>query len=60
MAKSKNHTAHNQTYKDHRNGIHKPARQRYASLLGVNPKFLRNRRRALKGNRIALAKKAQK
>ena len=59
MAKSKNHTAHNQTRKAHRNGIHKPQRQRYASLLGVNPKFLRNQRRAKKGTRIALAKKAE-
>ena len=60
MAKSKNHTAHNQTKKAHRNGIHKPQRQRYASLLGVNPKFLRNQRRAKKGTRVALAKKAEK
>ena len=60
MAKSKNHTAHNQTRKAHRNGIKKPKRQRYASLLGVNPKFLRNARRATKGTRAALAKKAQK
>ena len=58
MAKSKNHTAHNQNKKAHRNGIHKPKRQRYASLVGVNPKFIRNRRRALKGSRIAAAKKA--
>ena len=48
MAKSKNHTAHNQNKKAHRNGIHKPKRQRYASLQGVDPKFLRNRRRSIK------------
>ena len=60
MAKSKNHTAHNQTRKAHRNGIKKPRRQRYSSLLGVDPKFLRNARRAKKGTRAALAKKAQK
>ena len=60
MAKSKNHTAHNQNKKAHRNGIHKPKRQRYSSSLGVDPKFLRNARRAQKGNRAALAKKAQK
>ena len=61
MAKSKNHTAHNQNKKAHKNGIHKPKRQRYASLLGVNPKFIRNRRRALKGSRKAeQAKSAQK
>ena len=29
MAKSKNHTAHNQTHKQHRNDIHKPKRQCY-------------------------------
>jgi len=60
MAKSKNHTAHNQTRKAHRNGIKKPKRQRYISLQGVNPKFLRNARRAIKGTRAAIAKKAQK
>ena len=60
MAKSKNHTNHNQNKKAHRNGIKKPKRQRYASLLGVNPKFLRNARRSIKGTREALAKKAAK
>ena len=35
MAKSKNHTAHNQTYKAHRRGIKKPVKQRYMSLKGV-------------------------
>ena len=49
MAKSKNHTSHNQTRKAHRNGITRPKRQRYASLKGVDAKFLRNRRRAIKG-----------
>ena len=55
MAKSKNHTAHNQTKKAHRTGIRGPLRQRYQSLKGVDPKFLRNRRRSLK---MMLAKKA--
>ena len=55
MAKSKNHTAHNQTKKAHRLGIKSPSRQRYASLKGVDPKFLRNRRRSLK---MMLDKKA--
>lgn len=36
MAKSKNHTTHNQNYKNHRNGIKRPQSQRYASLKGVN------------------------
>ena len=48
MAKSKNHTNHNQNRKAHRNGIATPKRQRYASLKGVDPKYLRNRRRAIK------------
>lgn len=29
------YSAHNQTNKQHRNGIHKPKRHRYASLKGV-------------------------
>ena len=53
MAKSKNHTAHNQNKKAHRNGIKKPKRQRYQSLKGVDPKFIRNMRRAIKGNKTA-------
>jgi len=48
MAKSKNHTAHNQNKKCHRLGIKKVSRQKYASLKGVDPKFIRNRRRSLK------------
>lgn len=48
MSKSKNHTNHNQNRKAHRNGIKKPKRERYLSLKGVDPKFLRNRRRAIK------------
>ena len=60
MAKSKNHTAHNQNKKANKNGIKKPKRQRYSSLLGVNHKFLRNARRSIKGTRAAIAKKAQK
>ena len=35
MAKSKNHTNHNQNYKAHRNGIKKPARVRWISTKGV-------------------------
>nr|XP_039322287.1 60S ribosomal protein L29-like [Saimiri boliviensis boliviensis] len=48
MAKSKNHTTHNQSRKWHRNGIKKPRSQRYESLKGVDPKFLRNTRFAKK------------
>lgn len=35
MAKSKNHTAHNQSYKAHKNGIKKPRRHRHHSTKGV-------------------------
>ncbi|XP_053456037.1 60S ribosomal protein L29-like [Nycticebus coucang] len=48
MAKSKNHATHNQSRKWHRNGIKKPRSQRYESLKGVDPKFLRNMRFAKK------------
>nr|AAZ66127.1 ribosomal protein L29 [Uroleptus sp. WJC-2003] len=48
MAKSKNHTNHNQNKKAHKNGIKSQEDRRYASLQGVDPKFLRNGRRAIK------------
>ena len=48
MAKSKNHTTHNQPPKWHRNSIKKPRSQRYESLKGIDPKFLRNMRFAKK------------
>ena len=51
MAKSKNHTTHNQSQKWHRNGIKKPRSQRYESLKGVDPKFLRNMCFAKKHNK---------
>ena len=57
MAKSKNHTAHNQSSKAHRLGIKKEARQRYQSLKCCNSKYLRNRRRSIK---MMLAKKNDK
>ena len=50
MAKSKNHTNHNQNKKAHKNGIHKVKKQRYTSLKGVDPKFLRNRKRSFNGS----------
>ena len=56
MAKSKNHTTHNQSRKWHRNGIKKPGSQRYESLKGVDPKFLRNMRLAKKHNKKGLKK----
>ncbi|ORX72129.1 hypothetical protein DL89DRAFT_265768, partial [Linderina pennispora] len=49
MSKSKNHTNHNQNKKAHRNGIKKPKANRYPSLKGVDPKFLRNQRFAKRG-----------
>ncbi|KAG0168144.1 60S ribosomal protein L29 [Apophysomyces sp. BC1034] len=57
MAKSKNHTNHNQNSKAHRNGIKKPLRQKYPSSKGVDAKFLRNQRFAKKGTLKALATK---
>ncbi|KAL4823107.1 hypothetical protein H8958_018680 [Nasalis larvatus] len=42
MTKTKNHTTHNQSQKWYRNGIKKSQSQRYESLKGVDPKFLRN------------------
>uniref|UniRef100_A0A7N8XM85 60S ribosomal protein L29 n=2 Tax=Mastacembelus armatus TaxID=205130 RepID=A0A7N8XM85_9TELE len=59
MAKSKNHTTHNQSRKAHRNGIKKPRSNRYESLKGVDPKFLRNMRFAKKHNKKGM-KAAQK
>ncbi|NP_001087310.1 ribosomal protein L29 S homeolog isoform X1 [Xenopus laevis] len=56
MAKSKNHTTHNQSRKWHRNGIKKPKSQRYESLKGVDPKFMRNMRFAKKHNKKGFKK----
>ncbi|XP_055353782.1 uncharacterized protein LOC129599537 [Paramacrobiotus metropolitanus] len=50
MAKSKNHTDHNQNRKDHRNGIHRPKTERFMSKQGVDPKFLRNLRFVRRAN----------
>ncbi|XP_010900045.1 60S ribosomal protein L29 [Esox lucius] len=51
MAKSKNHTTHNQSRKAHRNGIKKPRPDRYESMKGVDPKFMKNMRFAKKHNK---------
>ena len=48
MAKSKNHTNHNQGYKNHRNGIRRVALNKYLSNKSVNQTLLRNTRRAKK------------
>ncbi|ELR23971.1 ribosomal L29e protein family [Acanthamoeba castellanii str. Neff] len=54
MAKSKNHTAHNQGHKNHRNGIKRAPNQRHVSTKGMDPKFLRNQRFAKKHNKKAV------
>jgi len=53
MAKSKNHTNHNQNRKDHRNGIKRPQSQRFPSLTGVDPKYVRNLKFTKHHNRVA-------
>ncbi|XP_036154866.1 60S ribosomal protein L29-like [Myotis myotis] len=55
MAKSKNHTRHNQSPKWHRNGI-KPLSRRNEFLKGVDPKFLGNLCFAKKHNKKGLKK----
>ncbi|CEF99683.1 Ribosomal protein L29e [Ostreococcus tauri] len=57
MAKSTNHTAHNQSYKNHRNGIKKPKKPTTPSTKGMDPKFLRNQKYAKKGSLKAAGKK---
>ncbi|KAJ2384575.1 60S ribosomal protein L29 [Coemansia sp. RSA 2559] len=57
MAKSKNHTNHNQNKKAHRNGIKKPKTHRHPSLKGVDSKFLRNQRFAKRGTFLLMTKK---
>jgi large subunit ribosomal protein L29e len=39
MVKQKNHTARNQTFKAHRNGLKKPKKMRYKSQKGVSGLF---------------------
>ncbi|KAM5322375.1 large ribosomal subunit protein eL29-like [Glossophaga mutica] len=56
MAKSKNHTTHNQSQKWHRNDTKEPRSQRYESLKGVDPKFLKNMRFAKNHNKKGLKK----
>ena len=46
MVKSKNHTNHNQSAKNHKNGIKRIMRTRYRSSKGMNQVYLKNRRRA--------------
>lgn len=58
MAKSKNHTAHNQNFKDHRNGIKKPKSFRKTPRKGMDTKFVVNQKFCLKGVQRKLAEKA--
>ncbi|KAG9119568.1 60S ribosomal protein L29 [Ceratobasidium sp. 392] len=57
MAKSKNHTNHNQNKKAHRNGIKKPKTHFAGSMKGVDAKFRRNQKFARLGTQKALAAK---
>lgn len=58
MAKSKNHTSHNQGKKNHRNGIKRPKFQARVSLKGMDRKYVRNLKFVKKG--ILKAEKAKK
>ena len=60
MAKSKNHTNHNQNKKNHRNGIRKPKTYKKSSLKGVDPKYLRNLKVSNKLNKPAHRKKIER
>ncbi|KIJ56641.1 hypothetical protein M422DRAFT_773424 [Sphaerobolus stellatus SS14] len=55
MAKSKNHTNHNQNKKAHRNGIKRPQAQGITSRKSVDPKIRRNARHASVGSLKARA-----
>ena len=62
MAKSKNHTNHNQNRKCHRNGLKKPSTMRHMSMKGCDPKFLKNLKFAKKHNltKAQIARKVAK
>merc|ERR1712094_74943 len=60
MAKSKNHTAHNQVYKNHRNGIKKTRRPRKMSMSGMNCKFVRNQAFAKRGMKCTAEEKEER
>lgn len=56
MAKSKNHTNHNQIRKAHRNGIKKArVATKQEALKHLDPKFARNQKYALRGSQKAVA-----
>mmetsp|Transcript_66210 Transcript_66210/g.132867 ORF Transcript_66210/g.132867 Transcript_66210/m.132867 type:complete len:103 (+) Transcript_66210:71-379(+) len=60
MAKSKNHTGHNQIYKNHRNGIKKVRRQRKMSMQGMNCRFVRNQAFAKRGMKCTAEEKEER
>ena len=45
MAKDKNHSGKNQTFKNHRNGIKKPQRNKYISLKCVFSFFSKRKKK---------------
>eukprot|EP00605_Chrysophyceae_sp_TOSAG23-4_P001523 GSChrysophyteH1.ASY1.ANO1.1671.1 assembled CDS len=55
MPKQKNTTGRNQSFKAHRNGIKKSRDQKFSSLKGMDPKFLRNLKFSKKGNKKSKA-----
>lgn len=55
MAKRKNHTNHNQSRKNHRNGIKKIRWKPVQTLRGMNQKLLRNMEYARKYNNVGRA-----
>mmetsp|Transcript_28464 Transcript_28464/g.59674 ORF Transcript_28464/g.59674 Transcript_28464/m.59674 type:complete len:116 (+) Transcript_28464:1-348(+) len=60
MAKSKNHTGHNQIYKNHRNGIKKTRRPRKMSMRGMNCRFVRNQAFAKRGMKCTPEEKEER
>ena len=42
MSKDKNRSSHNQSRKNHKNGMYKPKRHEYMSTKGLNVKVLAN------------------
>merc|ERR1711956_73071 len=61
MAKSKNHTGHNQNYKNHRNGIKKTRRSKKLKIDGnMNCKFVRNMKAVNKGMECSAAEKEER
>eukprot|EP00435_Cladocopium_sp_Y103_P020625 s126_g5.t1 len=61
LARARNHTGHNQIYKNHRNGIKKTRRPRKMSMAGMNCRFVRNQAFANRGmTKLTAEEKAEK